>query len=131
MKRPSRSITLRSVTRRGPGGTSPTDGRSWPTRPSRPTDGAAEAVEAIETLHEAVMAGEPGGRGSSAAAETVWAIRDRYADAFPLPPDRIAAIFEDLGDRLGAIYLARSTRSRSPLGPSADEAGAEENIVQE
>lgn len=27
-------------------------------------------------------------------------------DAFPLPADRIAAILEDLGDRLGAIYHA-------------------------
>ena len=69
-------------------------------------DGAAEAVEAAETLHEAVMAGESGRSRASAAAETVWAIRDRYADAFPLPPDRIAAILEDLGDRLGAIHQA-------------------------
>jgi hypothetical protein len=41
-----------------------------------------------------------------AAAGIAWAIRDRYADAFPLPPDRIAAILEDLGDRLGAIHQA-------------------------
>ena len=52
------------------------------------------------------MAGEPGRSRVSAAAETAWAIRDRYADAFPLPPDRIAAILEDLGDRIGAIYRA-------------------------
>ena len=58
-------------------------------------DGAAEAVEAVETLHEAVMAGEPGRSRVTAAAETAWAIRDRYADAFPLPPDRIAAILAD------------------------------------
>jgi len=69
-------------------------------------DGAADAVEAVETLHEAVMAGEEGRLRVSAAAETAWAIRDRYADAFPLPPDRIVAILEDLGDRLGAIYQA-------------------------
>ena len=69
-------------------------------------DGAAEAVEAVETLHEAVMAGEGGRSRVSAAAETAWAIRDRYADAFPLPGDRIAAILEDLGDRLGAIHGA-------------------------
>ena len=69
-------------------------------------DGAAEAVEAVETLHEAVMAGESGRSRVGAAAETAWAIRDRYADAFPLPPDRIAAILEDLGDRIGAIYQA-------------------------
>jgi hypothetical protein len=71
-------------------------------------DGAAEAVEAVETLHEAVMAGEQGRSRASAAAETAWAIRDRYADAFPLPPDRIAAILEDLGDQLGAIYQAET-----------------------
>ena len=52
------------------------------------------------------MAGEQGRLRVSAAAETAWAIRDRYADAFPLPPDRIAAILEDLGDRIGAIYQA-------------------------
>jgi hypothetical protein len=69
-------------------------------------DGAAEAVEAVERLHEAVMAGEAGRSRASAAAETAWAIRDRYADTFPLPPDRIAAIFEDLGERVGAIYEA-------------------------
>ncbi len=69
-------------------------------------DGAAEAVEAVETLHEAVMVGESGRPRVAAAAEIAWAIRDRYADAFPLPPDRIAAILEDLGDRIGAIYQA-------------------------
>jgi hypothetical protein len=53
-----------------------------------------------------VIAGERGRSRVAAAAETVWAIRDRYADAFPLPPDRVAAILEDLGDRLGAIYQA-------------------------
>ena len=69
-------------------------------------DGAAEAVEAAEALHEAVLAGERGRSRATAAAATAWTIRDRYADAFPLPPDRIAAILEDLGDRLGAIYQA-------------------------
>jgi hypothetical protein len=69
-------------------------------------DGAAEAVEAVETLHEAVMAGEGGRSRVSAAAATAWAIRDRYADAFPLPPDRIEAILEDLGGRIGEIYQA-------------------------
>ena len=69
-------------------------------------DGAAEAVEAVEMLHQAVMAGESGRMRASAAAETAWAIRDRYADAFPLPPDRITAILEDLGDRIGAIHQA-------------------------
>jgi Butirosin biosynthesis protein H, N-terminal/Domain of unknown function (DUF4872) len=69
-------------------------------------DGAAEAVEAAETLHEAVMAGESGRSAAVAAAETVWAIRDRYANAFPLPADRIAAILEGLGDRIAEIYQA-------------------------
>jgi len=36
-----------------------------------------------------------------AAAETAWTIRDRYADALPLPPDRVAAILGDLGNRIG------------------------------
>ena len=69
-------------------------------------DGAAEAVEAAETLHEAAMDGEPGRASVLAAADTVWGIRQRYADAFPLPPDRIEAILEDLGERLGAIFQA-------------------------
>ncbi len=69
-------------------------------------DGAADAVEAVETVHEAVMAGEQGRLRVTAATETAWAIRDRYADAFPLPPDRVAAVLEDLGDRVGAIYQA-------------------------
>ncbi len=69
-------------------------------------DGAAEAVEAAEAVHEAVMDGEGGRSRVAAAAETVWAIRDRYADNSPLPPDRIEAIFQDLGDRLGEIYEA-------------------------
>jgi hypothetical protein len=69
-------------------------------------DGAAEAVEAVETLHEAAMAGEPGRSRAAVAAQTVWAIRERHADAFPLPSDRRAAILEELGDRLGAIYQA-------------------------
>jgi hypothetical protein len=71
-------------------------------------DGAAEAVEAAETLHEAVMAGEPGRARARAAAQTLWAIRERYADAFPLRPDRVEAILEDLGGRIGAIHQAEA-----------------------
>ena len=69
-------------------------------------DGAADAVEAVEALHDAVMAGESGRSRVTAAAETARTIRDRYAEAFPLPPDRIEAILEDLGGRLGAIHEA-------------------------
>ena len=69
-------------------------------------EGAAEAVEAVETLHEAVMAGEEGRSRVDVAAATAWSIRERYADAFPLPPDRVAAILEDLGDRIRAIHEA-------------------------
>jgi hypothetical protein len=67
-------------------------------------DGAVEAVEAAETLHQAVMAGEEGRSRAAIAAETAWAIRGRYAETFPLPPDRLAAILEDLGDRVEAIH---------------------------
>ena len=52
------------------------------------------------------MAGEGGRSRVSEAAESASAIRDRYADTFPLPPERVASILEDLGDRLGAIYGA-------------------------
>ena len=69
-------------------------------------DGAGEAVEAVESLHAAVMAGEPGRARARLAAATAWAIRDRYADAFPLPADRVEAILADLGERLMAIYEA-------------------------
>jgi hypothetical protein len=72
----------------------------------RDLDGAAEAAEAAETLHDAVMAGESGRSRAAAAAQTAWAIRDRYADGFPLLPDRVDAILEDLGERLGAIHEA-------------------------
>ncbi len=69
-------------------------------------DGAAEAVDAAEQIHEAVMAGESGRPRVAAAAETARTIGDRYADSFPLPPDRVAEILHDLGDRLGGIYEA-------------------------
>ena len=67
-------------------------------------DGAAEAVEAAEQIHEAVMTGESGRPHVVAAAERARVISDQYTDAFPLPPDRIAAILHDLADQLGAIY---------------------------
>ena len=41
-------------------------------------DGAADAVEAVETLHDAVMAGEPGRARVRAAAETASTFRTRY-----------------------------------------------------
>ena len=69
-------------------------------------DGAADVVQAVEALHEAMMDGESGRSRAAAAAATAWAIRDRYADAFPTSPDRVATILEDLGDRIGAIYQA-------------------------
>lgn len=69
-------------------------------------DGAAEAVEAVETLHDAVMDGEPGRARAAHAAETVHAIRERHADAFPLPADRLDAILGDLARRIAAIHEA-------------------------
>jgi hypothetical protein len=69
-------------------------------------DGAADAVEAVETLHEAVMAGEPGRVRVRAAADTAWSIRERYEGAFPLPGERVDAILQDLGDRVMAIHAA-------------------------
>lgn len=69
-------------------------------------DGAGEAVEAAETLHDAVMAGEAGRSRVAAAAETLRTVQDRYADAFPLAPDRVAAILEELGGQLRDIHDA-------------------------
>ena len=69
-------------------------------------DGAGEAVEAAETLHDAVMAGDAGRSGVTVAAKTLRTVQDRYADVFPLPPDRVAAILQDLGDRLREIHAA-------------------------
>ncbi len=80
-------------------------------------DGATEAVDAAERLHEAVMAGEAGRAGVADAAATLWAIRERYAEAFPLPPDRIAAILDDLGQRLGGHPPGRGR------GAGGDRAG--------
>jgi hypothetical protein len=69
-------------------------------------DGAMEAVAAAESLHDAVMAGEPGRAAAASAAAELWATRGRYADSFPLPPDRVEALFADLGDRLAGIHAA-------------------------
>jgi hypothetical protein len=69
-------------------------------------EGAAGAVEAIETLADAVNDGEDARERVRAAAETAWAIRARYAESFPLAPDRIEAILHDLGRQLAAIHEA-------------------------
>jgi hypothetical protein len=69
-------------------------------------DGALEAVAAAEALHEAVMAGEPGRAAAASAASTLWETRSRYADAFPLPADRIDALLTELGGRLAEIHAA-------------------------
>ena len=69
-------------------------------------EGALEAVAAAETLHESLMAGELGRPAAASAASTVWGTRSRYADAFPLPQDRIDELFADLGERLAAIHEA-------------------------
>jgi hypothetical protein len=69
-------------------------------------DGALEAVAAAEALHEAVMAGERGRASAATAASTLWETRSRYADAFPLPPDRIDELFADLGGRLAEIHAS-------------------------
>ena len=69
-------------------------------------DGALEAVAAAETLHAAVMAGEPGRSTAASAASMLWATRARYADAFPLPPERIDELFADLGGRIAGIHEA-------------------------
>jgi hypothetical protein len=68
--------------------------------------GAADAVEADEALHDAVMAGEPGRAAAREAAAVVWGTRARYAREFPLPPDRVAELFADLGGRLSEIHAA-------------------------
>jgi hypothetical protein len=68
--------------------------------------GAAEAVEAAEALHDAVMDGESGRSRVLAAAQTMREIQDQYADSVPLPADRIQALLEDLGARIGEIYQA-------------------------
>jgi hypothetical protein len=69
-------------------------------------DGATEAVEAAEALREAVELGEAGRARGRAAAERVWAARDRYAGSFPLDDDRVAALFADLSSRLAEIHAA-------------------------
>jgi len=69
-------------------------------------DGATGAVEAVRILHDAVMDGEPGRARAAAAAATVDAVRERYADAFPLLADRLEEIFGDLAQRIAAIHAA-------------------------
>jgi hypothetical protein len=71
-------------------------------------DGAVDAVAAAEALHQAVISGEPGRAAGASAASTLWETRSRYADAFPLPADRIDELFADLGDRLAGIHAAEA-----------------------
>jgi hypothetical protein len=52
------------------------------------------------------MAGEPGRAAAREAAAVVWGTRARYAREFPLPPDRVAELFADLGGRLSEIHAA-------------------------
>lgn len=68
--------------------------------------GASEAVDAAEELHDAVMAGEPGRARARQAAATLWAMRERYAGAFPLPTADVEALFSGLSERLVAIHAA-------------------------
>ncbi|HYN64447.1 MAG TPA: BtrH N-terminal domain-containing protein [Candidatus Limnocylindrales bacterium] len=65
-----------------------------------------EALEAAEQLHDAVMAGDAGRAASARAAERLWAMHDRHARSFPLPDDRVEALFGELGSRLEAIHAA-------------------------
>ena len=81
--------------------------------------GATEAVAAAEELNAAVMAGESGRMRASEAAQELWATRERYAQAFPLPQDRIDELFTDLGVRIGAIYDAE----RQALATTSSAAG--------
>jgi hypothetical protein len=69
-------------------------------------DGALDAVEAAEALHDAVMAGEPGRARVADTAQTLWSARARYADGLLLAPERVEALFADLGERVNRIYRA-------------------------
>ena len=69
-------------------------------------DGADDAVEGAETIRSAVNDGEAGRARVRAAADTVWAVRARYAESFPLPADRIDEILRGLGDQLTGIHQA-------------------------
>jgi hypothetical protein len=82
-------------------------------------DSATVAVESAEALREAVAEGEAGRADAKAAAERVWAARDRYADSFPLEADRVAAIFADLSSRLAEIHAVE----RGALGATATAIG--------
>ena len=70
----------------------------------RDLDGGDDAVAAAEAVRSAVNDGEAGRERVRAAAETLWAIRDRFADSFPLPPDRVDEILSGLGEQLATIY---------------------------
>jgi hypothetical protein len=69
-------------------------------------DGAADAVELAEELHDAVMSGEPGRARARTAATSLWEIRGRYADDWPLAGEETDALLADLGRRLAAIHAA-------------------------
>jgi butirosin biosynthesis protein H-like/uncharacterized protein DUF4872 len=79
-------------------------------------DGAQEAIAMAEELQDAVMHGEAGRQDAATAAQRLWAIRERYADAFPLPAERVAVLFADLGERLGTIYEAERKALETTAG---------------
>jgi hypothetical protein len=82
-------------------------------------DGAVDAVAAAEALHQAVISGEPGRAAGASAASTLWETRSRYADAFPLPADRIEELLADIGDRLAEIHATEV----EALASTADAVG--------
>jgi hypothetical protein len=67
---------------------------------------ARAAVEAGRALHDAVLDGEAGRSRALVTARALWAVRERHAEAFPLPADAIDALFADIGQRLGELYEA-------------------------
>ena len=67
-------------------------------------EGADDAVEAAAMVRSGVNDGEAGRARVRAAAEATWAIRTRYADSFPLAPERVDEILGGLSRQLEGIY---------------------------
>ena len=71
-------------------------------------EGAAAARDTAETLHQAVMAGEPGRATAREAAARLLELRDAHATSAEFARARMPELFAELGARLAAIHGAET-----------------------
>ena len=66
----------------------------------------AQARELTAAVTGAVAEGDAGRTDRAAAAQNLWALRDRYAAQPPFAPEEITAILAAMSGILGEIYEA-------------------------